>query len=367
MPIRLSVDFRFVFLVLGMMFLSLVVISGITGEIGDPFFTPQVMSQLKWFGLGWIGFFGFAYFDYRKLKGSAWIAYIALVIALIGLFFAPSVHSVHRWYRLGAGFDIQPSELSKLIVGLVLAVFIDHYRSGIGRLGPTLGACIIGFVPTVLVLRQPDLGTAMILGLIVCSALYVGGAHRMIMRLMVASLIGTFACVALVFSGAIPHESLRPYALRVMKEYQYERLVPGGYHQKAAQIAIGTGGVRGKGWRQADYTGGQWLPAAHTDSAFAAFAEQFGLAGIIVLLVWLFSLFYLGLKIAAVARDLFGKILAATITTGLGGHILVNMGMMSGLLPITGVPLALITYGGSSVLTTMMGLGLLQSIYSRRF
>jgi len=348
------------------MFLSLVVISGITAEMGEPFFTPQVKAQVKWFGLGWIAFFALAYFDYRKLRGSAWIAYIVLTLALIGLFFVPAIHSVHRWYRFGA-FDVQPSELSKLIIGLVLAVYIDHYRTGLSRLGPTLGACFIGFFPAILILREPDLGTAMIVSLMVCSLLYVAGAHRIVMRFLLGGM-GAFALmVTLVFSGVIPHEVLRPHALKVMKEYQYERLMPGGYHQKAAQVAIGVGGVSGKGWRQADYTGGQWLPAAHTDSAFAAYSEQFGFVGVIVLSALFFALLYLGCSVAASARDIFGKMLATSITAGLGGHVLVNMGMMSGLLPITGVPLVLVTYGGSSVLTTMMGLGLLQSIYMRRY
>ena len=158
-----------------------------------------------------------------------------------------------------------------------------------------------------------------------------------------------------------------PYVTKVIKEYQYERLNPHTYHQKASQTAISLGGVTGSGFRNSEFTGHQWLPAAHTDSVFAAYAEEFGLIGVSILLLLFFGLLYFSFQVTAVAKDRFGRLLSAGITVYLAMHMIVNIGMMCGFLPITGVPLVLITYGGSSILSTMAALGIVQSIYSRRF
>ena len=152
-----------------------------------------------------------------------------------------------------------------------------------------------------------------------------------------------------------------------MKEYQYERLNPDTYHQKASQMAIALGGVSGSGFRKSEFTGEKWLPAASTDSVFAGFVEEFGLLGGILVLLQFFALIYFGFRVTAIAKDHFGKLLSAGITVYLAVHVIVNIGMMCALLPITGVPLILITYGGSSLLMTMTALGILQSVYTRRF
>ncbi len=145
------------------------------------------------------------------------------------------------------------------------------------------------------------------------------------------------------------------------------RLNPHTYHQKSAQTAIGLGGWTGSGWRKSTFTGRQWLPAPHTDSVFAAYSEEFGLVGVFFLLLFFFGLLYFSFQVTLVAKDQFGRLLSAGITTYLGAHVIMSMGMMCGYLPITGVPLILVTYGGSSILSTMTALGILQSIYSRRF
>ena len=173
--------------------------------------------------------------------------------------------------------------------------------------------------------------------------------------------------VALFFLGMVSHEKMRPYFTTFMKEYQYERLNPETYHQKAAQIAIAVGGITGTGWHSSEFAGKKWLPYAHTDSVFAAFGEEFGFIGLTFLLFLFYALIYFSFQVAAVARDPFGRLLAAGLAAYLAMHVLVNSAMMCALLPISGVPLLLVTYGGSSVLTTMTALGLLQSIYSRRF
>ena len=288
------------------------------------------------------------------------------MLLLIGLFFFPSVQNVHRWYRLGP-VAFQPSEYAKLVVVLVLSLFLEGEGKKARTWRSTLWAVMIVMVPFLLILKQPDLGTALVLFPIALVMFYFGGVkRRVVVTLTVLALCG-FALISALFLGILPHEEFRPIATKVMKDYQYERLSPHTYHQNAAETAIALGGIKGSGWRKSEFTGHQWLPAAHTDSVFPAFAEEFGLLGVLFLLAVFFGLIHLSFQVAAVAPDLFGRFLAAGIAVYLAMHILVNLGMMCGFLPITGVPLVLISYGGSSVLATMTALGILQSIYSRRF
>ena len=179
--------------------------------------------------------------------------------------------------------------------------------------------------------------------------------------------LGGLAFVSLIFLGIISHEEIRPYVTKIIKDYQFERLNPNTYHQKAALTALSLGGVTGSGWGKSEFTGRQWLPAAHTDSVFASYGEEFGLMGVFILLLLFFGLLYFSFQVTALAKDHFGRLLSAGISVYLAMHMIVNMGMMSGFLPITGVPLVLISYGGSSIIATMAALGILQSIYSRRF
>ncbi len=196
---------------------------------------------------------------------------------------------------------------------------------------------------------------------------YFAGVHRGVLRFLTG--IGALAAlvVSLLFSGVFSHEKMRPVFTTVMKEYQYERLNPDSYHQKASLIAISLGGLTGSGWHKSEFSGRKWLPAAHTDSVFAAFSEEFGLLGVIFLLFLFCALIYFSFQVAVAAKDPFGRLLASGLAVYLAVHALINIAMMCALLPMSGVPLIFVTYGGSSLMTTMAALGVLQSIYSRRF
>jgi rod shape determining protein RodA len=196
---------------------------------------------------------------------------------------------------------------------------------------------------------------------------YFGQIHRWILRLLVGGGVVALCMVALLFTGTLSHEKMSPFFLSFLKEYQYERLNPNTYHQRAAQTAIAIGGLTGSGWHKGEFSTRKWLPMAHTDSVFAAFAEEFGLFGCLVLIALFYVFIYLAFQTAAVAKEEFGHLLSSGIAVYLAMHIIVNMAMMCGFLPISGVPLVLVSYGGSSVLTTMAALGILQSIYTRRF
>lgn len=354
-----------------LMGVSLLAISAYTAK-GDgaeqPFFTPLVLVQLRWFALGTLVYFVVAAFDYNRLREWTWIFYLLAILALIGLFFTPSVQRVHRWYKVPfLNFSIQPSECAKLAVVMALSWFLERNYSQRHRLSTVAAAALIVGIPFLLILKQPDLGTALVLFPVTLILFYFGDIHPLAVRLMTAVTALVLLTVALLFLGVVTHEQARPYATKILKEYQFERLSPNTHQQKAALTAIAIGGLTGTGWRQSTYTAGGWLPTPFTDSIFPAYGEEFGLVGLIFLLALFYALIYRCFRVALTAKDLFGRLLAAGITCYLAMHVLINVGMMTGFLPITGVPLILVSYGGSSILSTMLALGILQSIYARRF
>ena len=366
------IDFRTLPIVLGLMLISLLVISSTTQECieygEEKFWTPLTISQLRWFVIGGAVYMFFAGFDYRKLRSWTWLLYFFTLFFLLGLFFVPAIQNVHRWYRLPLlGGTLQPSEYAKLVVVITLSWLLEKRERDAGRISTWTLASLVVLVPFLLILKQPDLGTALVLYPISLVMFYFGGVNRRIIFFM--SFLGfvLLMLILMMFLGYLSHDEMRPTVTKVLKEYQYERLNPDTYHQRAAQTALALGGVWGSGWHKSEFTARQWLPFGYTDSVFPAFGEEFGLVGLFFLLLFFFGLVYFSFQVTAVAKDQFGRLLSAGITVYLGIHVVVNIGMMSGFLPITGVPLILVSYGGSSVLATMMALGILQSIYSRRF
>jgi len=363
------IDFRTIPILLALMIISVLVIAATTGEEGsEALITPTAKIQMQWFVIGWGVYLFFAGMDYRKIREWAWILYALVILMLIGLFFTSPIQNVHRWYKIPfLGRAFQPSEYAKLIVVMALSWFLEYKGARAGQRAAAFQAIAIVLVPFILILKQPDLGTALVLYPIALVMFYFGEINRTVVRVVAGLGVTGLLFVVLMFSGLISHEEMRPYATKILKEYQYERLNPHTYHQRASQTAIALGGVMGSGWHKSEFTGRHWLPAAHTDSVFAAYSEEFGLIGVFLMLLFFFGLLYFSFQVTAVAKDTFGRLLSAGITVYLAMHVIVNIGMMCGFLPITGVPLVLITYGGSSVLSTMIALGILQSIYSRRY
>ena len=368
------IDFRIVAVMFILMSISLLIISSATGSSlaleapESPFFTRMVKTQLQFFIIGWIIFFFCAGIDYNKLREWTWILYLLTLASLLGLFFTDSIQRVHRWYKIPfINVGVQPSEIAKLVVVFSLSWFLEKRKDSSQSLSTAIFSLIIVGIPFLLILKQPDLGSAIVLFPVTLVMFYFGGIHPFILRSM--SILGIVAVSIglLILTGVIDHEAARPYALKVIKGYQYDRLDPNTHHQKAAITAIAIGGLTGSGWRNGEYTAGGWLPYPYTDSVFPAFGEEYGLLGMFFLLGLFYILLYFGFQVSAVAKNHFGSLLSAGITVYLAMHVLVNIGMMCGLLPITGVPLILVTCGGSSIVSTMAALGILQSVYSRRF
>jgi rod shape determining protein RodA len=271
-----------------------------------------------------------------------------------------TVSGARRWIHLGP-ITVQPSELFKLIFVLALAWALTAWRtpSSSSRGGVLLTFAIMA-VPFVLVVRQPDLGTALVL-----------------VPVAVAVLVGIGVRLAVLGGLALGGLAVMPLAWFALKPYQRDRLMvyvdpvrdPLGtaYNVIQAKIAIGSGQLFGKGPSGATQSRLAFLPERHTDFIFAVFAEMWGFLGCLVLIVAYALLILRGFEIAASARDPRGQIIALGVTAVFATQTLVNLGMVTGLLPVVGIPLPLMSYGGSSMVVSLMGLGLLLSIRMRQF
>lgn len=366
------VDFKIILIILFLMGISLSVVASMTLDPGDVtlenFVTPYVRSQLEWFVIGWAVFIFFAGFDYRKLRDWSWFLYFIMIVLLFGLYFTTPIQSVHRWYKLPfVGINIQPSEHAKLIVVISLGWFLEKRQEVASSLSTAIHGAIIVGIPFLLIFKQPDLGTSLVLYPIALVMFYFAGIHKAVFKFILSIGMAGIILTVLMFGGIVSPEKLKPICTKVMKEYQYNRLNPNNYHQNASKISIAIGGITGSGWHKSDFSSKRWLPAAHTDSVFAAYSEEFGLIGVLLLLLLYYGMIFLSFQVVSSAKDYFGMLLASGIAVYLAMHIIVNIAMMCGYLPLSGVPLLLITYGGSSVVTTMAALGILQSIYTRRF
>ena len=302
-----------------------------------------------------------------ELAVPVYIVGVALLIATA--LFGISKKGATRW--LDVGLVIQPSEILKLAMPLMLAWWFQKCE---GRL--TLSAFVVGalilLLPVGLVVRQPDLGTSI---LILSAGLYVIFFAGLSWKLIVPVLaLGVLGIVALVLSEPTICQPGVDWPL--LKEYQRHRvctlLDPGkdplgkGFHIIQGMIAIGSGGLTGKGFMQGTQTHLEFIPERTTDFVFAAFAEEFGLAGTLGLLFVFTLLIFRGLMIAAEAPTLFSRLLAGAITLSFFTYAFVNMGMVSGILPVVGVPLPFVSYGGTAMVTLGVALGILMSIAKSR-
>jgi len=284
--------------------------------------------------------------------------YAAGIVLLIAVaLWGVSVNGSRRWLNLGFG-RFQPSELMKVAVPLMLAWYFQKFEGRIGWKDFVLAAVLIA-VPVYLIKRQPDLGTSLLIAASGFYVLYFAGLSWKVIAGLVAA---AGAAAPLIW----PH----------LRDYQRDRILTfidptrdplgAGYHSSQASIALGSGGVVGKGWLNGTQTHLDFLPERHTDFIFAVFGEEFGLIGNAVLLVLYLMLIGRGLMITAGASTLFARLIAGAITLMFFTYAFVNMGMVSGVLPVVGVPLPLVSYGGTALTSLFIGLGILMSVQAHR-
>jgi rod shape determining protein RodA len=315
------------------------------------------VRQLVWVVLGAGAYAAATAFDYRRLAAMAPWLYIAMLGLLLAVrLIGHTALGAQRWLSVG-GFPLQPSELSKLMLVVVLAAFLSRLTRPSWR--GFVGALALVAPVAALILTQPDLGTTIVIIAVLVGMLFLAGAR--IVQL------GALAACAAMAVPLLPH-LLHGYQRRRLEIF----LNPGsdplgaGYNLLQARIAVGAGGLFGQGWLQGLQGALGFVPERATDFVFAVFAEQFGLLGSLLLLAMFGIMLIRLLRSAAVAPDRFGALIAGGVFVMILAQVVENVGMNIGLLPIAGISLPLISYGGSATVTALAALGLVQSVMLRR-
>ncbi len=317
--------------------------------------------QIYWFLIGFFVFLLMTTFNYHVLERAAYPFYFLSVGLLVVVLVMGRISSgSQRWLAMGP-VSFQPSELAKPAILMVLAKFFSDkggYREY--RLRDLWQPFLLMTIPAVLILKEPDLGTALLLVLVSFSVILFVKVHWKSLLILVGSGL-----------------AMAPFVWFNLKDYQRMRILTfvrpdmdplgAGYHINQSKIAIGSGLLWGKGFLKGTQTRLHFLPEQHTDFAFSVLGEEWGFLGVVVLLVLYLFLILWGLNIAKDSKDKFGSIMAVGIVVIIFWQVVINVGMVTGLLPVVGIPLVLFSYGGSSLVSTMAALGLLMNISMRRF
>ena len=343
-------------LFLGILLLSVAGV-GILYSAGDGSI-ELAQKQLVRLGLAFLVMFVVAQIPQRQLYFWApWLFALGIILLILVLTAGDIGKGAQRWLDLYV-IKFQPSEMMKLITPMMLAWYLSE-RPLPPKFKSLIISAVLVIVPTVLIASQPDLGTAILVAAAGFFVVFLAGIRWRI-------LLGT-GLAALAFI---------PVLWRLMHDYQKQRVLTllnpesdplgSGYHIIQSKIAIGSGGLYGKGWLNGTQSQLDFLPERHTDFIFAVFAEEFGMMGAIVLLSLYLFIILRSLYIASKAQDSFGRLLAGSLSLTFFVYLFVNVGMVSGILPVVGVPLPLVSYGGTSMVTLMAGFGMLMSINSNR-
>jgi rod shape determining protein RodA len=329
---------------------------------GSGFQAALFTKQFIWYGSGSVVMVVAFLFNYKSYERWAHLFYIFCVLMLVSVLISGKVvGGSRRWLELGP-VSIQPSEIIKLAVIVVLAKYYARVASaeGVG-LRELITPVILTAIPFALIVRQPDLGTALMVALIAGSMTLFVKIER---RTLICLTIGMGLIVPLVWSF-------------FLKGYQKQRIMTflspdrdplgAGYHIIQSKIAIGSGMLTGKGFLKGTQNALDFLPEQHTDFIFSVLAEEWGMIGALLMLLVFLLILARGLQIAQRSRDQFGTILAVGITAMIYWQVFINIGMVMGLMPVVGVTLPFVSYGGSSIITMMACVGLLLNVSMRRF
>ncbi|HEU4448886.1 MAG TPA: rod shape-determining protein RodA [Gaiellaceae bacterium] len=331
---------------------------------GDPDF--YVFRQLVYVAVGGLLFALAAAVDpnvYRRVRVPLYGLALVLLVAVFAL--AEEVRGSKRWIEIGF-FNFQPSELGKLVLVVVLAGFVAERRHRMGEWRTTLGVLGLATPLTVLVFKEPDFGTSLVYGACVVGALFFGGAPWRHLAVL-AAVAGLVATALLWFLPSAGVEVLEPYQRERLTGFVDPDVDPSGstYNVNQSITAVGSGGIDGRGVANATQTRFNYLPEHSTDFIFSSLAEQRGFLGASILLLLYAIVIWRGVKIVAVARDLFSAVVAGMIVFALLIQFFINVGMTIGIAPVTGIPLPLVSYGGSSLLTTLIMIGMLEAVHVR--
>jgi rod shape determining protein RodA len=320
----------------------------------------MIYRQATYLLIGFVVMLAVAQFHPRWFQMAAPWMYGAVIIALLlVLLVGVGAKGAQRWLSVFGIFRFQPSEIMKLVVPMTVAWYLASKVMPPKFKVITITLAII-FVPTLMVMKQPDLGTSL---LIAASGLFVLLLAGLSVRWMLLALVIVLAVAPVMWYG-------------VMHDYQKQRVLTfldpesdplgSGWNIIQSKTAIGSGGLEGKGWMQGTQSQLEFLPERHTDFIIAVFAEEQGLIGVLFLLCVYLAIVFRGLYMASQARDSFSRLLSGALIVTFFIYVFVNIGMVSGILPVVGVPLPLISYGGTSIVTLMAAFGVIMSVYTHR-
>ncbi|MFA5146073.1 MAG: rod shape-determining protein RodA [Candidatus Omnitrophota bacterium] len=338
---------------------GLLVLYSATQAKGMPLTKSYLFRQVTWAVIGMVFLAGVIAISYQKFIDMAYLVYGANVFLLmLVLVIGGERMGAQRWFTIGA-FTFQPSEFIKLSLILALSAYVGSQRESMKTIRSLLTASLILGIPFILVLLQPDLGTALLLLPIFFIILLAGGADIRHLAVMIGC--GTAAL---------------PFMWHFLHGYQKQRLMVfmdpdidplgAGYTIIQSKIAIGSGGLLGKGWLSGTQNQLNFLPERHTDFIFSVIGEEWGFLGAVILVALYFLIANRAFNIAALANDVYGKLVASGIAVMLSLQIIINIGMTIGIMPVVGIPLPLVSYGGSSMITTFIAIGLLLNVELRR-
>ncbi|MDE3226851.1 MAG: rod shape-determining protein RodA [Nitrospirota bacterium] len=323
---------------------------------------PLYIKQVLWILVGCAAFVAMLAVDYHKIARWSYVLYgLILLLLAVVLMAGKTSRGAQRWIPIGP-FAFQPSEFAKLVLILVLATYYAHAPRE-GWIQRVVLPGLLMMPGLLLILKQPDLGSGLSFLAIYAALLLVVG-----MRSKAMGILLLFAVMLFPFAWELLWGALHDYQRERIMTFLDPAYDTGGkgYHALQSRIAIGSGELLGKGLHGGTQSQLKFLPEGHTDFVFAVFAEEWGFLGTLLVLALFLGLLMLSLEIAVKAKDVLGALLAAGIVGMLGFCLMVNIGMTAGLLPIVGIPLPLMSYGGSAVVTTMAALGLLLNIKRRR-
>lgn len=345
-------------------------------------------KQLVWFTVGLVGAVLLCLVDYHILARWAWVGYWASILLLVlVMVIGVDRNGARRWIELGP-FQFQPSEFAKLAVTMALAQFLSRPLEELRLTNVVFKTLGIVLLPFVLILKEPDLGSSIVLVPTMLAMMFVAGVPvRMLARIVgFAVVVGGLLVADVLFAP-------EKFRLLKLKEYQRHRLMvyfgkdfapknatpeqrayyrelqrQKGWNVQQALISVGSGGLTGKGWRQGTQNALGYLPrlGAHNDFIFSVIAEESGFVGSILVVGLYTVVLFSGLKIAGQARDRLGRLLATGVVSLWFTHVLINVGMNIGLMPVTGIPLPLLSYGGSAAVCALLAMGLLQNVHLYR-
>jgi rod shape determining protein RodA len=363
---RLRLDPLLVLAAVGLVLCSCVALKGATRDDipGDPLY--YVERQAVYGVVGVLLMYGVSRLDYSRLRELKYVLYGTLIGSILLVFgVASATRGSKRWIETPL-LNVQPSELGKVLLVLALSGFVvDRMRAAASR-QTTARVMVLGLVPAMLVMAQPDLGTSLVYVVGTLALLFVAGAPWRHFAALAA--LGAVALsLSLVALPAAGVEVLQPYQVDRLTSFLHPSDVSGdeGYQQQQSKVAIGSGEKTGRGVDNATQTGLGYLPEHHTDFIFAVVGETYGFAGAALVLSLYALLIWRGLHILTIAKNLYGALIAGGITAMLLFQIFVNVGMTVGIMPITGVPAPLLSFGGASMLVTFMAIGLLQSVHAQ--